>query len=67
MKSPLTLENVQQAVDQLKKQGKRISRRNVLAITGGGMSTVRRLMIQVEEFDVQKALAASAGLSVRCS
>ncbi|MFO7814020.1 MAG: hypothetical protein R6V21_13730 [Pelovirga sp.] len=63
MKSSLTLEKVQQAVDQLKKQGERISRRNVLAITGGGMSTVHRLMIQVEEIDAQKALAAATGLS----
>ncbi len=63
MKSPITLEAVQQAIANLQQQGERISRRNVLAITGGGMSTVHRLMIQVEEIDAQKALAAATGLS----
>ena len=63
MKSPMTLEAVQQAIASLQKQGERISRRNVLAITGGSMSTVHQLMIQVEEIDAQKALAATTGLS----
>lgn len=63
MKSPITLDAVQQAIATLQEQGERISRRNVLAITGGGMSTVHRLMIQVEEIDAQKALAATTGLS----
>ena len=63
MKSSLTLENVQQAIVQLQQKGERISRRNVLAITGGGMSTVHRLMIQVEDIDAQKAMAATTGLS----
>lgn len=63
MKLPLTLENVQQAIAQLQQHGERISRRNVLAITGGGMSTVHRLMIQVEDIDAHKALAAITGLS----
>ena len=63
MKTTITLENVQQAIANLQQQGERISRRNVLAITGGGMSTVHKLMIQVEEIDAQKALAATTGLS----
>lgn len=49
MQQNVTLESVQKTMKHLQDLGERVSRRNVRAITGGGMSTVHRLMSVVEE------------------
>lgn len=49
MEQTVTLDKVQVAMLELRENGERISRRNVRAITGGGMSTVHRLMSQIQE------------------
>ncbi len=51
MDQGISLDQVQQAIKQLREEGERVSRRNVRAITGGGMSTVHRMMGLVEEQD----------------
>ncbi|SHJ88417.1 hypothetical protein SAMN02745165_03444 [Malonomonas rubra DSM 5091] len=45
----ITFEQVKRAMKHLHDLGERVSRRNVRAITGGGMSTVHRLMCLAEE------------------
>ena len=47
----------------MQKHGERISRRNVLAPTGGGMSTLHKLMSQVEDVEALKASASASVLS----
>lgn len=49
MEEHVTLEKVQSAIRQLRENGERVSRRNVRDITGGGMSTVHRIMSQIED------------------
>jgi chromosome segregation ATPase len=54
MEQGITLEQVQKTMNHLRDQGERISRRNVRAITGGGMTTVHRLMGLVEKEEALK-------------
>lgn len=49
MEQGITFEQVQKAMLHLRDQDERVSRRNVRSITGGGMSTVHKLMRMVEE------------------
>jgi chromosome segregation ATPase len=66
MEQGVTLDQVQQAINHLRQQGERVSRRNVRAITGGGMSTVHRLMGLVEEQEVIQGSVSTEGLSEAC-
>jgi len=63
MKQSVSLEQVQQAMKQLKEQGERVSRRNVWAMTGGGMSTIHRLMGMVEEQQALQGTVSTEGIS----
>lgn len=63
MEQAISLEQVQQAIKQLREQGERVSRRNVRAITGGGMSTVHRLMGMVEEQAAVQGIVSAQGIS----
>ena len=63
MEQIVTLAKVQDAISHLQKHGERISRRNVLALTGGGMSTVHKLMSQVEDVEALRASAPASVLS----
>ena len=63
MEQTVTAIKVQEAITQLRHNKERVSRRNVLAITGGGMSTVHRLMSQLEDADALKASAPADGIS----
>lgn len=63
MEQPISLEQVQHAIKQLQEQGERVSRRNVRAITGGGMSTVHRLMGILEEQEALQGSVSTEGIS----
>lgn len=63
MVQAISLEQVQQAIKQLREQGERVSRRNVRAIIGGGMSTVHRLMGMVEEQESLQGNVSAEGIS----
>ncbi len=63
MEQIMTLERVQNAIKYLQDHGERVSRRNVRAITGGGMSTVHRLMSLAEEEDLCRSRLASKEIS----
>lgn len=59
----ITEEDVQQAMLRLDELGERVSRRNVRSITGGGMSTVHKLMSRIEDRQSQQALVAQLSFS----
>ncbi len=63
MDQGITLEQVQKAMTLLREQGERVSRRNVRSITGGGMSTVHRLMSLAEEEDAVLTRLSNKGIS----
>jgi len=63
MEQGVTLSKVQDAMQQLRTQGERVSRRNVRALTGGSMSTVHRLMSKIQDDDAQKAQQPESLLS----
>ena len=63
MDQVVTVERVQNAIKHLQDLGERVSRRNVRAITGGGMSTVHRLMTLVEEEELCRERLASKEIS----
>lgn len=63
MEQVVTLAKVQEAIKQLRNNGERVSRRNVRVITGGGMSTVHRLMSQVEEVEAFQAASLDQNIS----
>jgi chromosome segregation ATPase len=56
MEATVNLKSVQAAICQLRDRGERVSRRNVRSITGGGMSTVHRLMNEAEELERLKTV-----------
>ena len=60
MEATVNLKSVQAAICQLRERRERVSRRNVRAITGGGMSTVHRLMNEVEELERLKTVSSMA-------
>ena len=51
MEKIVTLEKVQDAIKALRGRGEKVSRRNVRAITGGGMGTVHQLMVEAENIE----------------
>lgn len=53
----VTIEQVNAAIAQLRERGERVSRKNVLNITGGSMSTIHRLMGEIEETEARAAAA----------
>jgi hypothetical protein len=59
MKSPLTMEKIQQAIAKLQQQGERISRRNVLAIDYAITHSRWPLLDQEQryEFDPRRTIA----------
>lgn len=63
MERTITLHKVQAAIRELRDNGERVSRRNVLAITGGGMSTVHQLMSQVEDLEALQASVPDPNIS----
>lgn len=63
MEQTVDLKKIQNAIEHLRAQGERVSRRNVRSITGGGMSTVHRLMSEVEDFEALQAIAPKDGIS----
>lgn len=63
MEQTVTLAKVQEAMKQLREAGERVSRRNVRAITGGGMSTVHRLMSEIQEAEFLQASLVDSGIS----
>ena len=63
MDQVVTIERVQSAIKQLQDLGERVSRRNVRAITGGGMSTVHRLMTLAEEEELYRKRLVSKEIS----
>jgi len=63
MGETLTLENVRKAMQKLKGEGERVSRRNVLAVTGGSMSTVHRLMGRIEDIEASEAVMVTTRIS----
>ena len=63
MEQTVTLLKVQAAIKSLRESGERISRRNVLAMTGGGMSTVHRLMSQLEDAEAIQATMPDSMIS----
>jgi chromosome segregation ATPase len=63
MEQTVNLKKVQSAILHLRAQGERVSRRNVRSITGGGMSTVHKLMSEVEDFEALQAIAPKDGIS----
>jgi chromosome segregation ATPase len=64
MEKVVTLEKVQEAINQLRSRGEKVSRRNVLAITGGGMGTVHQLMAQAEELEARESEGHPEGISM---
>lgn len=60
MKQTVTIEQVKAAIAQLRENGERVSRKNVIAITGGSMSTVHRLLVEIEEAEARAAAAPPA-------
>jgi chromosome segregation ATPase len=63
MESTVTLVKVTRAIEHLQQRGERVSRRNVQAITGGGMSTVHKLMSQVEDNNALLVTIPAPGIS----
>ena len=63
MEDMLTIENVRDAIQKLKNDGERVTRRNVIAITGGSMSTVHRMMGQIEDMEAKAAAVPLGGIS----
>lgn len=63
MEQAVNLKKVQTAIDQLRDRGERVSRRNVRAITGGGMSTVHKLMSEAEDYEALRSMAPQRGIS----
>jgi chromosome segregation ATPase len=63
MEQGITLEQVQKAMTHLREEGERVSRRNVRALTSGGMTTVHRLMGMVEKEESLQNRFASKEIS----
>lgn len=63
MEQTVNLQKVRSAILHLRAQGERVSRRKVRSITGGGMSTVHKLMSEVEDFEALQAIAPKDGIS----
>ena len=59
----VTIEKVRDAIQKLKNDGERVTRRNVIAVTGGSMSTVHRLMGQIEDLEARAAATPLGGIS----
>jgi chromosome segregation ATPase len=59
----LTIDEVRGAIQKLKGEGERVTRRNVLAVTGGSMSTVHRMMSQIEDTEAKAAASSFGGIS----
>ncbi|SHJ89820.1 replication region DNA-binding N-term [Malonomonas rubra DSM 5091] len=63
MEQGVNRESVQKAIELLRDHGERVSRRNVRRLTGGGMSTVHKLMSELEALDSLRELAPKDGIS----
>jgi chromosome segregation ATPase len=63
MEKIVTIEKVQDAIRELRKRGEKVSRRNVRAITGGGMGTVHQLMNEAENLEAIQADSQDGGIS----
>jgi chromosome segregation ATPase len=63
MKKIVTKEHIRGAIEQIREQGGKVSRRAVLAITGGGMSTVHQIMDEIAQEDTARAAAPSSEIS----
>jgi hypothetical protein len=63
MEDIVTIEAVKNAIHKLKGEGERVTRRNVLAVTGGSMSTVHRMMGQIEDMEAKTAASTFGGIS----
>ena len=62
MEQTVTLMKVNDAIENLRQRGERISRRNVQSLIGGGMSTVHKLMSRIEDNEAI-LLGVPAGIS----
>ncbi|MDO3380402.1 DNA-binding protein [Geoalkalibacter halelectricus] len=64
METQVMLEDVMRAIEALRERGEKVTRRGVLAITGGGMTRVHRLMGEVLEIEERSAKAPVAEIGI---